>query len=148
MRPSSGERQQQPGRTVDRRADGLAPLLLLSGKKQHVRSWQQSRLTNASIFQHMNRLLDIVHAEAKLYLVFEFLDMDLKRYMDKVEKVGNGEGLGPDIVRVRDQSTRGGKELSRCLLLTAESVSFSEIHVSGPYPAPYHRCTFPTTKPV
>jgi hypothetical protein len=27
--------------------------------------------------------------------------MDLKKYMDKVEKVGDGEGLGPDIVRVR-----------------------------------------------
>lgn len=46
------------------------------------------------------RLLDIVHSEAKLYLVFEFLDMDLKKYMDKVEKVGDGEGMGPDIVKV------------------------------------------------
>lgn len=45
------------------------------------------------------RLLDIVHSEAKLYLVFEFLDLDLKKYMDKVEKVGDGEGLGPDIVK-------------------------------------------------
>lgn len=27
--------------------------------------------------------------------------MDLKKYMDKVEKVGDGEGLGPDIVKVR-----------------------------------------------
>ncbi|KAK9895681.1 Pkinase-domain-containing protein [Cystobasidium minutum MCA 4210] len=45
------------------------------------------------------KLLDIVHSEAKLYLVFEFLDMDLKKYMDKVEKVGDGEGLGPDIVK-------------------------------------------------
>lgn len=32
--------------------------------------------------------------------MFEFLDMDLKKYMDKVEKVGDGEGLGPDIVKV------------------------------------------------
>ncbi|EJD48954.1 Pkinase-domain-containing protein [Auricularia subglabra TFB-10046 SS5] len=28
------------------------------------------------------QLLDIVHQDQKLYLVFEFLDMDLKRYMD------------------------------------------------------------------
>lgn len=28
--------------------------------------------------------------------------MDLKKYMDKVEKVGDGEGLGPDIVKVRE----------------------------------------------
>ncbi|KAI5478638.1 hypothetical protein MNV49_004780 [Pseudohyphozyma bogoriensis] len=42
------------------------------------------------------RLFDIVHNDTKLYLVFEFLDMDLKRYMDKV---GDGEGLGPEIVQ-------------------------------------------------
>lgn len=28
----------------------------------------------------------------------EFLDSDLKRYMDKV---GDGDGMGPDIVKVR-----------------------------------------------
>ncbi|GAA5977888.1 hypothetical protein JCM11641_006100 [Rhodosporidiobolus odoratus] len=42
------------------------------------------------------RLLDITHTDTKLYLVFEFLDMDLKRYMDKV---GDGDGMGPDIVK-------------------------------------------------
>jgi len=26
--------------------------------------------------------MDIVHADQKLYLVFEFLDVDLKRYME------------------------------------------------------------------
>ncbi|KAJ3556374.1 hypothetical protein NM688_g2062 [Phlebia brevispora] len=35
------------------------------------------------------RLLDIVHADAKLYLVFEFLDVDLKRYMENANKTGN-----------------------------------------------------------
>lgn len=29
-----------------------------------------------------SRLFDIVHADQKLYLVFEFLDVDLKRYME------------------------------------------------------------------
>lgn len=43
------------------------------------------------------RLLDIVHSDAKLYLVFEFLDMDLKKYMDTV---GDREGLGPGMVKV------------------------------------------------
>lgn len=42
------------------------------------------------------RLLDIVHNDTKLYLVFEYLDLDLKRYMDKV---GEGEGLGHEIVQ-------------------------------------------------
>jgi cyclin-dependent kinase 2 len=34
--------------------------------------------------RHANvvRLQDVVHADAKLYLVFEFLDLDLKRHMD------------------------------------------------------------------
>ncbi|KAK0201174.1 kinase-like domain-containing protein [Desarmillaria ectypa] len=35
---------------------------------------------------HVVRLLDIVHADQKLYLVFEFLDVDLKRYMDLANK--------------------------------------------------------------
>ncbi|GAA5860474.1 hypothetical protein JCM1840_000268 [Sporobolomyces johnsonii] len=42
------------------------------------------------------RLLDITHSDTKLYLVFEYLDLDLKRYMDKV---GDGDGMGPDIVK-------------------------------------------------
>ncbi|KAJ7199674.1 kinase-like domain-containing protein [Mycena pura] len=32
--------------------------------------------------EHIVRLLDIVHADQKLYLVFEYLDVDLKRYME------------------------------------------------------------------
>jgi cyclin-dependent kinase len=32
------------------------------------------------------RLFNIVHSDTKLYLVFEFLDMDLKRYMDSLNK--------------------------------------------------------------
>jgi cyclin-dependent kinase len=46
----------------------------------------------------LRRLLDIVHSDAKLYLVFEFLDLDLKRYMDSI---GDKDGLGPNMVRVR-----------------------------------------------
>ncbi|OCB88282.1 Pkinase-domain-containing protein [Sanghuangporus baumii] len=44
------------------------------------------------------KLLEIVHADQKLYLVFEFLDMDLKRYID----VGNQHGtpITLDIVKV------------------------------------------------
>lgn len=39
---------------------------------------------------HINivRLLDVVHSEKKLYLVFEFLDMDLKKYMDSAPPSG------------------------------------------------------------
>ncbi|KAF5361496.1 hypothetical protein D9758_006157 [Tetrapyrgos nigripes] len=44
------------------------------------------------------RLLDIVHADQKLYLVFEFLDVDLKRYIE----VGNQarKPITPHIVKV------------------------------------------------
>lgn len=50
--------------------------------------------------EHPNvvKLMDIVHADAKLYLVFEFLDLDLKRYMDTVKRE---TGFGPEHVRVR-----------------------------------------------
>lgn len=46
----------------------------------------------------IHRLLDIVHADQKLYLVFEFLDVDLKRYMDNGNKSGNPISL--DLVKV------------------------------------------------
>jgi hypothetical protein len=45
------------------------------------------------------RLLDIVHADQKLYLVFEFLDVDLKRYMENGNH--NGEPIQLDTVKVR-----------------------------------------------
>jgi len=45
--------------------------------------------------ENVVRLLDIVHGEAKLYLVMEFLDMDLKRYMESV----GSDGLGVDVIR-------------------------------------------------
>ncbi|KAI8811681.1 kinase-like domain-containing protein [Cladochytrium replicatum] len=41
------------------------------------------------------RLFDIVHSDAKLYLIFEFLDLDLKKYMDAA---GPG-GLSPSLVK-------------------------------------------------
>ncbi|GJE95269.1 cyclin-dependent kinase domain-containing protein [Phanerochaete sordida] len=47
--------------------------------------------------ENVVRLLDIVHADQKLYLVFEFLDVDLKRYMDMGNKAGNPMSL--DLVK-------------------------------------------------
>jgi cyclin-dependent kinase len=73
-----------------------------------------------SLLKEMNdpnivRLLNIVHADGhKLYLVFEFLDLDLKKYMESlpVSQGGRGKalpegsgpalstlGLGPDMVK-------------------------------------------------
>ncbi|CCH62625.1 hypothetical protein TBLA_0H03440 [Henningerozyma blattae CBS 6284] len=43
------------------------------------------------------KLYDIVHADAhKLYLVFEFLDLDLKRYMESIPK---DQSLGDKIIK-------------------------------------------------
>jgi cyclin-dependent kinase len=36
----------------------------------------------------LHRLLDIVHADNKLYLVFEFIDVDLKRYIEHGNHAG------------------------------------------------------------
>lgn len=49
------------------------------------------------------RLLDVIHSDARLCLVFEFLDLDLKKYMDAASHsadladaaaAANGTGLG------------------------------------------------------
>ncbi|KAK3175232.1 Cell division control protein 2 [Lepraria neglecta] len=65
-----------------------------------------------SLLKEMNdpnivRLLNIVHADGhKLYLVFEFLDLDLKKYMEAlpVSDGGRGkafpQGSGPDLGRL------------------------------------------------
>ncbi|KAJ3876585.1 kinase-like domain-containing protein [Lentinula edodes] len=46
---------------------------------------------------HVVRLLDIIHVEQKLYLVFEFLDVDLKRYIDNGNQ--NRTPITPKIVK-------------------------------------------------
>ncbi|PWZ03609.1 putative Cdk1-cyclin-dependent kinase 1 [Testicularia cyperi] len=49
--------------------------------------------------ENIVRLFDIIHQESKLYLVFEFLDLDLRKYMDTIARQKNDEGMGPEIVR-------------------------------------------------
>jgi len=43
---------------------------------------QSSPLTPRFLTGHAFRLLDVIHSDARLCLVFEFLDLDLKKYMD------------------------------------------------------------------
>mmetsp|Transcript_15348 Transcript_15348/g.17373 ORF Transcript_15348/g.17373 Transcript_15348/m.17373 type:complete len:301 (-) Transcript_15348:65-967(-) len=45
------------------------------------------------------RLHDVVHSERKLTLVFEFLDQDLKQYLDTFGGGGQGGGLEPRVMR-------------------------------------------------
>ncbi|KAK0548831.1 Cyclin-dependent kinase catalytic subunit [Tilletia horrida] len=47
--------------------------------------------------ENIVRLFDVIHQDSKLYLVFEFLDLDLKKYMEKVSS--NPDGMNADIVR-------------------------------------------------
>jgi serine/threonine protein kinase len=42
------------------------------------------------------RLLDVINQSSKLYLVFEYLDLDLKRYMESVKQSG---GMNSDQIR-------------------------------------------------
>jgi hypothetical protein len=66
-------------------------------------------------------LLDIVHADQKLYLVFEFLDVDLKRFMDDCNKTSGG--IPPDLVKVR---------------FSAYWPSIPATHLGHPIPAQLH----------
>ncbi|KAJ3333762.1 Cyclin-dependent kinase catalytic subunit [Gonapodya sp. JEL0774] len=54
---------------------------------------QELRRANS---QNVVQLLETVHNDAKLYLIFEYLDMDLKRFMDKQER-----DINPDLIKVR-----------------------------------------------
>ncbi len=60
--------------------------------------------------EHPNvvQLLDVVHAEDKLYMVFEYLNMDLKKHMDDVaeetraaDPKADNLGLPEPLVKVR-----------------------------------------------
>ena len=53
-------------------------------------------------FLYFSRLLHVDYEDNKLYLVFEYLDLDLKKYMDNVK--GNPLGFTPDHVKVNNLS--------------------------------------------
>lgn len=60
--------------------------------------------------QNIVQLMDIVHHEAKLYLVFEFLDLDLKKYMDHA----GGDGLKKPQVRSYLRQIMDGIHFCHC----------------------------------
>ena len=65
-------------------------ILFLMSVLCHARAWSCSALMLCDgsmviltkLHVHCNRLQDVVHSEKRLYLVFEYLDLDLKKHMD------------------------------------------------------------------
>jgi serine/threonine protein kinase len=80
VRYDLGDRQ--PGCCARKRASSsLLPLPALTpARPRHAP--RTPPLPNKTHNQQQNSLHDVLHAESRLYLVFEFLDLDLKRLMD------------------------------------------------------------------
>jgi serine/threonine protein kinase len=55
---------------------------------------RELRHPNVVKYYQITRLMDLIHDDKRLWLVFEFLDMDLKKYMDSVTT------LSPQLVKV------------------------------------------------
>ena len=72
--------------------DGVPPTALL-----------EVSLLKELVHPNVVRLLDVEHSSSpsqRLYLVFEWLDQDLKKYMDEVARsAANGGRMAPDLVR-------------------------------------------------
>jgi len=82
-----------------------------------------------SLLKEMNdvnivRLLNIVHADGhKLYLVFEYLDLDLKKYMEAlpVSQGGRGKPLPEGVMDGRQGHMGLGPEMVRSFLTDTTS---------------------------
>ena len=82
-------------------------MLFFSRESEGVPSTAIREITLLKELEHpaVVQLLDVVHADDKLYMVFEYLNMDLKKHMDEhAEKIrrerGDAvcQGLPPDLV--------------------------------------------------
>ena len=84
----------------DRKTNQIVALkkIRLESEDEGVPSTAIREISVLKELQHENivSLLDVVHNNSKLFLVFEYLDLDLKRYMDSVKQ----HGLSPQHVKV------------------------------------------------
>jgi cyclin-dependent kinase 2 len=73
-------------KAVDRESGATVALkkIRLEQEEEGVPSTAIREISLLKELRHANvvRLMDVVHSDAKLYLVFEFLDVDLKKHMD------------------------------------------------------------------
>ncbi len=91
-------RERATGRTV------ALKKIRLESEEEGVPSTAIREISVLKELHHENivSLLDVIHNDNKLYLVFEFLDLDLKRYMDMVKKeeAQGNQGMTPMHVKV------------------------------------------------
>jgi serine/threonine protein kinase len=85
------------------------------------------RIASTTVFDPSDRyrLLDIVHADNKLYLVFEFIDIDLKRYIEHGNHSGKPISLTITKVSWLESSSYP---------LRSFSVHGQSLRVLGPFP--------------
>lgn len=76
-------------------------------------------------FKTIFRLLDVVHSEMKLYLVFEYLNQDLKKYMDSCPS----SGITSSLIKVSiERVKKGNKKKVDASLITRE---LYPLHING-----------------
>ncbi len=62
------------------------------------------------------RLKDVEHSDGRLYLVFEWVDKDLKKYMDSLKNPDGSSSMGMPLIKVREEGggdrrrTEGGSQ--------------------------------------
>ena len=76
----------------DRSADGQIVALKKIRLEQEDEGVPSTAIREISLLRELRqpnivRLLDVIHSENKLYLVFEYLEHDLKKYMDTVKSI-------------------------------------------------------------
>ncbi len=75
----------------------IVKLLQITGFPVSLLFYVWTQLCIFLFFLSFYSLLDVLMQESKLYLVFEFLSMDLKKYLDSIP---SGQFMDPMLVKV------------------------------------------------
>jgi len=89
-------------KAVDKETQQMVALkkIMLENDDEGVPSTALREISLLKELEHPNivSLLDVVHDDNKIFMVFEYLDMDLKKHMDD-SRVGPDKGLKPELVQ-------------------------------------------------